>query len=763
MTPRFKYIGRSPRKIDALAKATGRAKYTDDLSLPGMLHGRLLRSPHAHAEILAIDAARAKKLAGVRAVITGDDLPVRYGIIPVSQDESALAIGRVRYVGEPVAAVAADDEETAQEALGLIDVSYRPLPACLGIEEAAKEPPESGRLHKAISYEFGERPAQAPALERTDLFFYEGNTHLALEEHAALAVWKGDKLTLRCSSQTPFHLRQIVAKVFATAQENVRVIVPSLGGGFGGKLDPFSHDICAAELARRTRRPVKFALTREEVFYCHRGRHPSLMRIRSAWAKDGRILDLDFEACLDGGAYGSFGIVCTYYHGALQPTTYRLPHYSFRAARFSTNKPPCGPKRGHGIPQPRYALEVHIDKAAEQLGINPVDLRLQNLTAPDSIAVNMLRVGSSGLRDCVETVAQASDFRKRHGRLPHGRGLGFALGSYLSGAGVPIYWNEGPHSRIRIEAASDGALTLYSGATDIGQGSDTVVVTVAAEVLGIAPERIRLVAADTELTPLDLGSYSSRVTYMAGNAAKQAAENLKAEVYRLAPRRSFEAALRAALKKTKTLEAWGSYTPPKKFGTFKGSGVGVSPAYSFSACVASVLCDPETGLVRVEKIHFAHDIGRALNRASVLGQVEGGIHMGLGEALSEEQIFHPNGLHRKPSLLDYKVPGLFEMPELDIHLVESDDPGGPFGAKEVGQGPLIPVVPAVANAIYDAVGVRIDSTPFTPEKVLAALDAKARGGAGRLGPDRFPKVPFPAPIRVRDERQAAEKAASQRC
>ena len=762
MARKFKLIGRSPRKVDALAKATGRAKYTDDLSLPGMLHGRLLRSPHAHAEILEVDVSRALKLPGVRAVVTGKDLPARYGIIPSSQDESALAIGRVRYVGEPVAAVAADDEETAAEALELIAVSYRPLPACLGIMEAAAEPPgPDGRLHKAIAYEFGERPAAAAAVERTDLFFYEGNTHLALEQHAALAVWEDDKLTLRCSSQTPFHLRQIVAKVFGISEERVRVIVPSLGGGFGGKLDPFSHDICAAELSRRTRRPVKLALTREEVFYCHRGRHPSLMRVRSAWDKDGKILDLDFEACLDGGAYGSFGVVCTYYHGALQPTTYRLPHYSFRAARFSTNKPPCGPKRGHGIPQPRCALETHIDRVAEQLGINPVDLRLKNLTEPDSITANMLRIGSNGLRECVETVAKASDFRARHGRLPRGRGLGFALGSYLSGAGVPIYWNDGPHSRIRLEATQDGALTLYSGATDIGQGSDTVVVTIAAEVLGVAPERIRLVAADTELTPLDLGSYSSRVTYMAGNAAKQAAENLKAEVERLAgPSRSFEAGLRAALKKTKTLEAWGSYTPPKKFATFKGSGVGVSPAYSFSACVAEVRCDAETGFVRVEKITFAHDIGRALNRASVLGQVEGGIHMGLGEALSEEQVFHASGLHRKPSLLDYKVPGVFEMPELDIHLVESDDSGGPFGAKEVGQGPLIPVIPAVANAIYDAVGVRIDSTPFTPEKILAALDAKARGGDGRLGPDRFPQVAFPEAIRVIAEREAAAKAAS---
>ncbi|MBI4345625.1 MAG: molybdopterin-dependent oxidoreductase [Elusimicrobia bacterium] len=724
-----------------------------------MLHGRLLRSRHAHAELVSIDASAALALPGVRGVITGKDLPARYGILPVSQDEAALAQGRVRYVGEPVAAVAADDEATAQEALERISVVYRVRPACLTIDAAASEsaPAEGeGRLHKAISYEFGSRPADAPALERSDLFFYEGNTHLPLEEHAALAVWEGETLILRCSSQTPFHLRQIVAKVFGMPEERVRVIVPSLGGGFGGKLDPFSHDLCAAELARRLGRPVKFALTREEVFYCHRGRHPSLMRVASAWTKDGRLLDLDFEACLDGGAYGSFGVVCTYYHGALQPTTYKLPRYAFRAARFTTNKPPCGPKRGHGIPQPRFALEVHLDKVAVELGVDPIDLRLKNLTDPDSVTVNKLKLGSNGLRACVGEVARASDFRRRRGRLGRGRGLGFALGSYLSGAGVPIYWNDGPHSRIRIEATLDGRLTLYSGATDIGQGSDTVVVTVAAEVLGLPLERIRLVAADTALTPLDLGSYSSRVTFMAGNAAKQAAENLKAEVERLGGAgKPFEAALRAALKKRAPIEAWGAYTPPKRLGKFKGAGVGVSPAYSFSACVAEVSCDPETGRVSVEKIHFAHDIGRALNRASVLGQVEGGIHMGLGEALTEEQTYHANGLHRRPSMLDYKVPGIFEMPELDIRLVESQDAGGPYGAKEVGQGPLIPVVPAIANAIYDAVGVRIDSTPFTAEKVLAALDAKARGGAGRVGPERLPDVPFPEPIRVTDELEAA--------
>lgn len=736
-------IGQSPRKVDALDKATGRALYTDDLTLPGMLAGKLLRSPHARAKILKIDASRAKRLKGVRAIITGDSIPDPYGIIPVSQNETALAIGEVRYVGEPVLAVAAVDENTAQRALELVRVKYRALEPRLTLE--------TGEIDKAISYEFGARPSLETEYQRDDLFFYEGNTHLPLEQHASLAYWKKGKLTLETCSQTPFYLRRIVAKVFGLPEESVRVKVPKIGGGFGGKLDPFSHELCAAKLSSITKRPVKFTLTRDEVFYCHRGRHPSLMATRSRWRRNGELLGLDFKAALDGGAYGSFGVVCTYYHGALQPTTYRIPFYKFEAARMTTNKPPCGPKRGHGIPQPRCSLEVHLDKVAADLGISPIDLRLKNLSKPESVTVNRLKLTSNGLELCVKAVARSSDFHRRYGKLPHGKGLGFALGSYLSGAGVPIHWSDKPHSQIRILAEPGGRLTIFSGTTDIGQGSDTVVVSIVAEVLGIGLGDLRLVAADTELTPIDLGSYSSRVTFMAGNAAKKAAENLKKEVYLVSgrsPSVKFKTSLLAALKKRRILEAWGAYRPPKKLGAFKGSGVGVSPAYSFSACVAEVDVDPETGGVRVDKIFFAHDIGRSINRASVEGQIEGGIHMGLGEALTEEQVFHPNGLHKKPSMLAYQIPGPHEMPELKIDLIESDDPGGPFGAKEVGQGPLIPVIPAVANAIHDAVGIRIDSTPFTAEKVLAALDKKAAGLDPRVGPETFPAIHFPEPIKV---------------
>ncbi|MBI4062876.1 MAG: molybdopterin-dependent oxidoreductase [Elusimicrobia bacterium] len=750
----FRYINSSAPKIDALAKARGNAKYTDDLEFDRMLYGKLLRSTLAHGRIKKIDVSKARALRGVRAILTGTDLPIRYGILPVSQDELALALGKVRYIGEPVAAVAATSEETAFEALKLIRVEYEPIDPVLSIKDALKSVQsvhDEGNLHKAVSLEFGQTQSTGADYSREDLFYYEGNTHLALEEHSAVALWQKGRLTLHSSSQTPFLLRKILAKALEIPETSVRVKVAAVGGGFGGKLDPFAHEICAAKIAMITGRPVKFTLTREEVFYCHRGRHPAVMWIKTDWKKDGRLLDMHFKAALDGGAYGSFGVVCVYYQGALQPVTYKIPHYRFESARYFTNKPPCGPKRGHGTPQPRFALEVHLDKVAEELGQDPVALRLKNLMTPDSVTVNQLKVTSCGLNACIEKVAEVSGFRRKHGRLPPGKGVGFALGSYLCGAAVPIYWNDEPHTTVRITAGRKSGLTVYCGATDIGQGCDMVVASVVAEILGISIHRLRLVMADTDTTPPDLGSYSSRVTLMAGNAAKDAAEKFKSQVLAIAGKKetSFERTLQSALRKKNRIESSGSYKPPAKLGRFKGSGVGPSPAYSFSACVAEVTCDVETGEVGVSKITFAHDIGRAINRLAVEGQIEGGIAMALGEAFFEEQVYDERGLHRKPSILDYKIPTMEDMPELEIFLVETGDPAGPFGAKEVGQGPLLPVIPAIANAIYDAVGVRIDETPFTPEKILLALERKAMARAPRVGPDKFPDIVFPEPFAVR--------------
>src|SRR6266446_108972 len=799
----YKVIGTPRPKVDAYAKVTGRALYADDIMLPRMLFGRLLRSPHAHARILSIDTSRALALPGVLAVITGADLPQKYGILPSSQDEYALAIDKVRYVGDPVAAVAALDPDILDEAIKLIDVEYEILPAIMSIDEALAHPEVKindeariGNIHKAVSYEFGEVDAAFAAADyiREDWFYYEGNNHAPIEAHACVAQWEpnpsdpvGGKLTLWSSTQTPHYVHRELSKVLGIPQSHIRVIAPNVGGGFGGKSDPFSHEICASELSRRTGRPVKITCTREEVFLIHRGRHPVKMWIRTGVKRDGTLTAMHFRSFLDGGAYGSYGIATTYYTGALQTVTYKLPCYKFEGMRLFTNKPPCGPKRGHGTTQPRYAVEAHLDKIAHDLGIDPVELRRRNLIDPYTYTVNGLRITSCALGECLDQVVERSgwkEFRlaKQSAALDHEnsqaettikRGLGLAASSYICGAGKPIYWNDLPHSAVQIRLDRGGGVTVYCGATDIGQGSTSVLAYVVAEELGIQPEQIHLETADTALTPVDLGSYSSRVTFMAGNAAIAAARKLKQQLLEAASERlqvpagrlqagggvfydehdpgvslPFVKVVQLAEARFGALVSAGSYAPPADIhGDYKGAGVGPSPAYSYSACVAQVAVDVETGEVVVEKLWLAHDVGQSINPLLVAGQVEGGAYMGCGEAVMEQQIFR-KGLHKIPSLLDYKLATTLDTPEIETILVEIPDREGPFGAKEAGQGPLNPVIPAIANAVYDAVGVRVDETPITPDKVLRALKAAQEKGPARGVGVTPTQAPSPWPGRL---------------
>ncbi|HWZ18682.1 MAG TPA: molybdopterin cofactor-binding domain-containing protein [Ktedonobacteraceae bacterium] len=800
----FKYIGAPLPKVDAYAKVTGRALYADDIMLPRMLYGRLLRSPHPHARIIEIDIHRALELPGVLAVITGEDLPQRFGILPSSQDEYALAIDKVRYVGDPVAAVAAVDPDILDEAIKLIQVEYEILPALMTIEEALEHPEVKineeariGNIHKAVSYEFGDIEGGFAGADyvREDWFFYEGNNHAPMEEHACVANWEpnpsdpvGGKITLWSSTQTPHYVHRELSKVMGLPQSHVRVIAPHVGGGFGGKSDPFSHEMCAAELSRRTGRPVKITCTREEVFLTHRGRHPVKMWIKTGVKKDGTLTAMHFRSFLDGGAYGSYGIATTYYTGALQTVTYKLPCYKFEGMRLFTNKPPCGPKRGHGTTQPRYAVEVHLDKIAHDLAIDPLELRRRNLIEPDTRTVNGLRITSCALGECLKAVAERSGWYEFHAEpttvsdksamgainrplrvvghengnvaeSPIKRGLGIAASSYICGAGKPIYWNDLPHSAVQIRLDRGGGITVYCGSTDIGQGSTSILAYIVAEELGVPPEHIHLETADTTLTPVDLGSYSSRVTFMAGNAAIAAARKLKAQLFELAseqlqvPVENLEATEcliydtndpGVALPYVKVVQltearygalvAAGSYAPPEDIhGDYKGAGVGPSPAYSYSACVAQVAVDSETGEVVVEKLWLAHDVGQSINPLLVAGQVEGGAYMGFGEATMEQQIFR-RGRHKIPSLLDYKLPTTFDTPEIETILIEIPDREGPYGAKEAGQGPLNPVIPAIANAVFDAVGVRIDETPITSDKVLKALRAELPGARSAQRP-----------------------------
>ena len=787
---KFNVVGVPRRRVDGRSKVTGQTRFADDLHLPRMLYCKLLRSPLPHARIRSIDTSKAERLPGVHLVMTGQEMPITFGILPVSQDEEALCIERVRYVGDPVAAVIAQDELTAFEALDHIDVDYEPLETIATPEEALAtaqprlhEYGEEGNIHKRVHLEFGDVEAAIEGADHVfeDVFFYQGNTHLPIEQHASVgAVDPDGKLTLWSSTQTPHYVHRALSRVLEMPAAHIRVIACPNGGGFGGKSDIFNHEIVVCKAAMKLGRPVKISLTREEVFYCHRGRHPVKMRFRSGVNADGKVTGMHLQTLVDGGSYGSYGVASLFYTGALQTVTYELPRYRFQGCRVFTNKPACGPKRGHGTVQPRFGQEIHLDKIAHKLEIDPAELRLNMVAPAHSLTANYLQIGSIGLADCIRKVVERSDWKSRYGKLPEGKGIGLACSSYLSGAGLPIYWNKMPHSGVQLQADRGGGVTVFCGCTEIGQGSDDVLVAMVAEVLGIEPFDIRCVTGDTDLTPVDLGSYSSRVTLMMGNAAIQAAERLrdqiaeavaaKLEIPRnqlvFAGRRVFNAedpnhgmdwveALVCAEERQGTLGSVGSYTPPRSAARFKGGGVGPSAAYSYSAAVVEVDVDPSTGWVHVPKVWIAHDIGRTLNPVLARGQVEGSVYMGIGEGLMEEQEYRrlPKRLsaalvHKFPSILEYKSPTAHDMPEVICDLIEDPDPNGPFGAKEVGQGPLTPIMPALCNAVFDAVGVRVDEVPVTPDKVLKALDNKAKGGDGRVGPGPFPEIAWPEPFKV---------------
>lgn len=772
---RFSVIGKRNRKVEGLAKATGQAIYADDIRLPRMLHAKLLRSIHAHARLRAIDASRALAMPGVRAVITGKDLPEYYGIIPWTQDEQALCEEKARYVGDAIAAVAADSELLAEEALRAIRVTYEVLPAVTTIDEALAHPErrvneraKEGNISKHVHLEFGDVEAglakSAVVVEGT--YWYEGSTHTPIEPHCCVADFDATGfLTVWSSTQVAHYLHRDLARVLNLPTERIRVIQPVVGGAFGGKSEPFSLEFCAAKLAMVTGRPVKILYTREEVFYAHRGRHPMRMRYRTGVTREGKLTAVDAKIQIDGGAYSSFGLVTTYYSGQLLTAPYEMPAYRFDSTRVFTNKPCCGPKRGHGSVQPRFAFECQLDKLAEAVGLDPIELRRRNLMAPNARTVNGMRVTSNGFPQCLDAVEKASDWRRKFRRLPYGRGVGVAGSMYISGTNYCIYPNEMPQAGVQLKLDRSGRATVFCGASDIGQGSDSLLAYIVCEELGLTLRDVRVVAADTDLTPVDLGSYSSRETFMVGNACLDAARKLRHEIAATLSRRwgcqagevvlangtacttrnpkdesmSVREAFQATEARIGTLGSVGWYQTPKLGGDYRGGTIGASPAYSFTAHVVEVECDRETGFVEVKKVWVAHDCGRALNPVNVEGQMEGSAYMGLAEALLEEQVFKPAaphhgpGIHHGPSLLDYRIPTSVDVPEFMSIIIESLDPEGPYGAKEAGEGPLHPSIPALSNAIYDALGIRCDALPFSPPRVLGLLreGTHAEGGPAR--------------------------------
>lgn len=757
---KFNMVGQGRPYIEATKKVRGAADYADDLKIKNALHCKFLRSKHAHARIHRIVTSKAMGVPGVRAVITGNELPIKFGVLPISQDETAMAIEKTRYIGEIVAAVAAETEEIASYACSLIEVDYAPMRSFFDMVESCEDVGTDEKIHsygkfnnniqKKAELRFGN---QREGLDQADHsikvdFDFQGVNHGFTEPHAATAWWDEDGLTIVTATQVPHYVHRYLAKVLEVPMNRVRVIKPYVGGGFGGKSDPFPHEIIISHLSRVVGRPVRVRLNREEVFLTNHGRHPTKMTVEMGMSKEGKLEVLDADIIIDGGAYGSFGVVTSYYNGVLLQAPYKIDNFGFRTRRVYTNKPQCGAMRGHGAVNSRFAVETIIDRLAEKINMDPCELRLQNFLDENTLTVGQYRITSNGCALSLKKVMEQSGWKNKFRKLPEGHGIGVACGFFISGSALPIHWNEYPQSVVHLKVDLDGRVLVTSGASDIGQGSDTMLAILVAEVLGLSLDNIIVVAADTTLTPIDLGSYSSRVTFMAGNAAKMAAENLRdkildtvADIHQIARAEinmqnervfsndgkldiSWVEAIENATRKVGALNTSGYYNSPKLGGDFKGAGAGLSPSYSFGTVIAEVKVDLDTGQIKVLNIWGAHDAGKALNPLAVEGQLEGSWHMGLGQAISEQMKYH-EGLLVNGNLIDYKIPTSKDTPPIHTHIIETIDPEGPFGAKECGEGALHPVIPAVVNAIYDAIGVRVTSLPINPEEVLKAMKAES--------------------------------------
>jgi len=750
-------IGKRVPPIDGKAKATGEAKFTVDIQLPGMLYGKILRSPYPHAKILHIDTEKAKRLKGVRAVITREDVPkVKFGPfthLPQTMDQYGLAMEKVRYIGEEVVAVAAVDEWTAEEALELISIEYEELPAVFDPEEAMKQgaPIIHEHVERNISresrFQFGdvEEAFKDAYYIREDKFTTQAVTHCAFEVHASIAQWdQAGKITLWSSTQGPFKIAEGLSHVLGIPLNKIRVIKPFVGGGFGGKVDGiFPIDLCAVLLSKKAGRPVKIVNTREEEFMTTRRRRPMIITLKTGVKKDGTLVAIDAKAIADGGAYNSWGPAIIGRAGVQLFMPYRLQNIRYEGYNVYTNKSVCGAMRGWGNLQMRFAADSQMDMIAEDLGIDPVEIRLRNVHYPDDVMPNKGRITSCALPECILKASENEGWKERWTNMPRDHGIGMGCWAYVSAAKQLAH----DSTAAIIKVFEDGTATLITGASDIGQGSNTTMAQIAAEEIGIRLEDITVVSGDTEITPLDLGTFASRVTFISGNAVKAAAEDVKKQLFefvveqlevdvsdlisrdrriyvRGSPEKGmeFSQAVKGCLysKQGQHILGRGNYNPDTVVVnqvTYEGHS---SPAYGFGAQVAEVEVDRETGQVRVLRIGGAHDCGIAINPMHAEGQLEGASLGGLGQALYEN-LYTEKGLIMNPSFLEYKMVTALDMPELKTALIQVPDPGGPFGAKGMSEGCQIAPTPAIANAVYHAVGVRIKELPITPEKILEGL------------------------------------------
>ncbi len=787
----YNYIGKGIPRVDGPAKASGKAIYTVDVELPGMLYGKILRSPHPHARLLKVDTSAAQQLPGVKAVITGEDVrAVRYAFVDTPRypaDEQPLAVDKVRYIGDEVAAVAAESEAIAEKALSLIKVEYEVLPAVYHPEEAMQE--DAPVIHdeqltgtsfweewgvaqqkgeqkqeKAVNnlsghtfVNFGdvEQVFQEADYCREDRFELKATAHCQMEPHAAVANFDSleGKLHVWLSTQGIFLKRHFLSRTLDLPASKIRVHHSFVGGAFGGKIDLFPYEFCAAYLSRQTGRPVKIELDREEVFMTTRQRHPINVIIKTGVQKDGTLLAQDIKVIADNGGYrGSGPVVIFLCHGFSFPV-YHVPNYRYEGFSIYTNNGIRGPQRGHGAPQIRFAIDSHLDLIARDLGLDPLEIMHKNVRKEGDILPNGDRLDSCGLTECLTGAAAAVDWQKKRRQLKtlvngnrYRRGVGISLCSMFSGA---MYYPFASAAVVKLH--DDGSATLFTGAQDIGQGSYTTLSQVLAEELGIGIEDVCIAAGDTDLCPIDLGSFLSCTALVTGNAVKKAAADAKRQLLESAaellgindPARlktkkkmiflednpelavTFSQAIQASVLKRdgNPVIGHGSYKGYPRTERYpslaKGKGL-FTGAYGFAAQAAEVEVDTLTGRIRLIKAVTFHDCGYPLNKIIVEGQIHGCTSMGAGQALSEE-IYFEKGQLFNPSFLSYQLPISLDTPESVEGLVATIEPSGPFGAKEVGEGCVAGILGAIANAVHDAAGVRIYSLPITPEKVLHAL------------------------------------------
>ena len=758
-------IGKRIAKLDAPDKASGKTRYIDDLNLPGQLHAKILRSSRVHARIVRIDTRRARALPGVHAVLTAADVPYQRPLGIVAKDHMPLKGDKVRSLRDEIAAVAADTIEIAEEALALIDVEYEDLPivadphAALAPGAPAVHAQHPDNITTTWDYAQGD-VAQGEAASDVvieDAFRLHYVTHCCMGVSGIIVDFDASgNLTLWSNTQVPFLHKREFAQLLDIDPARIRIIQPPIGGGFGSKLDIYPFEPIAIFLARATRRPVKLVFTREEEFIASPTRQPVLLTLRSGAKKDGTLTFRTVSTLHDNGAYTSWGASTPFVMMQTFSSLYRVPHCKYHTTVVYTNNPYAGSFRGYGNLQGTFAVESHMDRLAEALGIDSLEFRLRNAQLPGETSPQGLHFKTCGLRECLTTAAEYSDYQRKHRENasrwnePGSRKRGVGIASMLHvGGGAKIYPSDGCGTILKIDDFAH--VTVMTGASEIGQGSETVIAQLVCEELGLPLDAVRIVNNDTEITPWDVGVHASRTTFIAGNSAIGAARKAKAKIFAAAEKVTGVAADALDLRAGTIVEAASGralmpldkmirslhfsdraelvmtthyYEPPSKHQdkAFKGD---VSAAYAWATQVVEVEVDTDTGIVRTLKVTAAHDVGRVLNRLGIEGQIEGGIVMGQGYATTEELIVE-GGVMRNPAFRDYKLVTAPEIPEMDIHFIETMDGEGPQGAKGVGEAPAICIAAATANAVYNATGVRIRELPFTPENVYRALVRERR-------------------------------------